>query len=137
MANDFKVSIDVACSADEAWKKIGNPADVGWFPPVVAAEVRDGVRYASMVDGRNLVEKIVTHDDTARAYSYSVVEGTSAKLNSHLATLSVEEAGDGSRIVWHTVAEPEDSSVDLEGYLAKPMMKGLENLKSLLEVDGE
>lgn len=137
MANDFEVSIDVACTADQAWQAMGDPANIGWFPPVAAAEVRDGVRYAAMVDGRNLVEKIVSHDDAARAYSYSVVEGTSVKLNSHLATLSVAETEGGSRIAWHTVAEPEDPNVDLESYLATPMTKGLENLKSLLEVDGD
>ena len=137
MANDFEVSIEVACSPEEAWAAAGDPANVGWFPPVAAAEVRDGVRYVAMVDGRNLVEKIVSHDDTTRSYAYSVVEGTSVKLNRHIATISVEESGDGSRIVWHTVAEPEDPDVDLESYLATPMMKGLENLKSLLEVDGD
>jgi carbon monoxide dehydrogenase subunit G len=138
VANTFEVSVDIGVPADQAWQEIGDPANVGWFPPIAACEVKDGYRYAAMVDGRNLVERIVAHDDATRSYTYSVEEGTSVPLASHSATLRVEETGEGSsRVLWRTEAEPEDPSVDLEQNLSRVMQKGLENLKSLLEAGAE
>jgi uncharacterized protein YndB with AHSA1/START domain len=135
MANQFEVSVDVGRPPDEVWKIVGNPADIGWFPPVAAAEVREGHRYLAFVDGRNLVERLIDRDDAGRSYSYSVIEGTATPLRSHLATLAVVEAPGGSRIVWRTEAEPEDPSVDLEARLGGVMLQGLEQLKLLLEAD--
>jgi hypothetical protein len=137
VANTFEVSVDVDVPADTVWQEVGDPANVGWFPPVAACELKGDTRYIAMVDGRNLVERIVSHDDAARAYTYSVVEGTSVKLNSHAATLSVQESGAGSTILWRTEAEPDDPSVDLEKNLSKVMQKGLNNLKGLIEAGAE
>jgi len=137
VANTFEVSVDVDVPAEQVWQEVGDPANMGWFPAVVACEVRDGVRYAAMVGGRTLVERIVSHDDAARSYTYSVLEGTATKLNAHAATLSVRESDSGSTVLWRTEAEPEDPAVDLEENLSRVMQKGLDNLKSLLEAGSE
>lgn len=137
MANQFEVSVDVGVSADTAWKVAGDPANIGWFPPVAACEVRGNTRYVALTNGQNLVEELLERDDAGRSYSYSVREGASTAMHSHCAWIRVEEIDGGSRIIWRTEADPEDPDVDLEERLSGVMGKGLAELKRQLEIDAE
>ena len=137
MANKFEVSVDVGVSPEAAWEVVGDPANLGWFPPVAACEVTGQTRYVAFSNGQNLVEDLLERDEATRRYSYTVREGASTPMHSHRASLAVEEIDGGCRIVWRTEAEPEDPEVDLEERLSGVMSKGLAELKRLLEVDAE
>lgn len=108
---------------------MGDPADVGWFPAVESCRLEGDIRYADMVGGYELKERITHRDDEGMTYTYSVLSGTPSRLRSHSATIGVEESGSGSRVVRRTEAEPEDPGVDLEGRLAGVMQKGLAEVK--------
>lgn len=133
MANDFEVSVPVAVPPDAAWALAGDPARVGeWFAPVVACEVSDDVRTATMGNGAVLVERLVDRDEVGRSYSYEVLSGIPG-LTSHRATIRVTAEGDGSRVYWRQTATAEDPEYDIEARLSKVMSRGLEALRDALE----
>ena len=133
MANDFEVGVDVAVPPDAAWALAGDPARVGeWFAPVVACEVSDGVRRATMGSGAVLVERLVDRDEAARSYSYTVIEGIPG-LTSHRATVRVVEAPGGSRVLWRQTATSDTEGYDIESRLSGVMSAGLQSLKERLE----
>lgn len=133
MANDFEVGVDVAVPPDAAWALAGDPARVGdWFGPVTSCEVEDGVRRVTMGNGAVLRERLVDRDDAARTYSYEVVEGIPG-LTSHRATIRVEEAPGGSRVLWRQTATSENPDYDIESRLSGVMGAGLQSLKERLE----
>lgn len=134
MANDFEVGVDVAVPPDAAWALAGDPARVGeWFSAVTECVVEDGVRRATMAHGAVLVERIVDRDDAARSYSYEVIEGI-PNLTSHRATIRVEEAPGGSRVLWRQVATSSNPDYDIEKRLSGVMAGALGNLKEKLEL---
>ena len=133
MANDFEVGVDVAVPPAAAWALAGDPARVGeWFRPVVACEVSDGVRRATMGNGAVLVERLVDRDEAGRSYSYEVIEGIPG-LTSHRATMRVEEAPGGSRVLWRQTATSDNPDYDIESRLSDVMSAGLRSLKETLE----
>ena len=135
MANSYELSVEIDAAPEEVWAVIGNPVDLGWFPPVEAAHVEADVRYLKMGDGRSLVERLLERDEERRFYSYTVIEGSRTTMNRHEASFEVQELDDGrSRVVWRTDAEPEDPSIDLESRIAPAQQKGLENLALLFAV---
>lgn len=133
MANDFEVGVDVAVPPRVAWALAGDPARVHeWFGPVAACEVTGDVRRATMGNGAVLVERLIDRDDLARSYSYTVVEGIPG-LTSHRATVRVEDAPGGSRVLWRQTATSEVEGYDIEARLGGVMTAGLEALRDRLE----
>ncbi len=137
MANSFEVSVDVARPPDEVWEMAGDPGRVGeWFTAVVACEMDGDIRRATLGNGAVLVERITRHDDAARSYAYSVLEGIPG-LTRHEAVITVDEALDGSRVRWSQDAESELEGYDAEARLRKVMQQGLEHLRDMLEGYGD
>ena len=133
MANDFEVGVDVAVPPDTAWELAGDPARVGdWFPPVTECVVEGDVRRATMRHGAVLVERLIDRDEAGRSYSYTVEEGIPG-LTSHRATIRVEEAPGGSRVLWRQTATSDTEGYDIEERLAGVMTKGLESMRDMLE----
>ena len=133
MANDFEVSVDVAVPPEVVWPLAGEPEHIAeWFGPVVSSEIDGDLRRATMASGAVLVERIVDRDDTARSYSYTVLEGIPG-LTSHRATIRVDAAPGGSRVSWRQTATSEVEGYDIEARLEKAMTAGLENLRDMLE----
>ena len=101
---EVKREMQVAASPDEVWAMIhefGALAD--WHPAASASSaetVGSDIRRTVVVgDGTRLVEKLESQDDTARTYSYSIVEGP-LPVDDYLSTLSVSEDSEGSLISW-------------------------------------
>jgi Polyketide cyclase / dehydrase and lipid transport len=133
MANDFEVDIDVAADAAAAWALAGDPGRVGeWFEPVTACEIDGDLRRVTFTSGAMLVERLVDRDEAGRAYSYEVMEGVPG-LTSHRATIRVEAAPGGSRILWRQTATSDTPGYDIEERVKRGMTVGLERLRDLLE----
>lgn len=133
MANDFEVGVDVAAPPDAAWALAGDPARIGeWFAPVESASVEGERRTVVLINGATLVERLVDRDEGARRYSYSVESGIPG-LTSHLATIRVEEAPGGCRVLWRQTATSEVEGYDAEARLGRAMRAGLEALRHRLE----
>lgn len=136
MANDFEVGVDVAAPPDTAWELAGDPARVGeWFTAVVECDVTGDERRVTLGNGATLVERLVDRDDAGRRYSYVVEDGIPG-LTSHRATIRVEGAPGGSRVLWRQTATSEVEGYDIESRLGGVMTSGLENLRDMLEGAG-
>lgn len=133
MANDFEVGVDVAVPPDTAWELAGDPERiVEWFAAVREIRLDGAMRTATMGNGAVLVEELVDRDDAARTYSYIVREGIPG-LTSHRATIRVEEAPGGSRVLWRQTATSDVEGYDIEARLSGAMTGALESLRGRLE----
>ena len=133
MANDFEVDVDVAVPPDVAWALAGDPVRMReWFGPISDVTVDGDRRTATMVNGAQLVERLVDRDDAARTYSY-VVESGIPGLTSHRATIQVEEAPGGSRVRWSQTATSDVEGYDIEARLSGVMSAALGELRDRLE----
>lgn len=99
-----KVSMktDLAASADEVWKMIGGfNALPDWHPSVETSELTEEgqTRTLALAGGGHLVEKLVSVDDGARTYSYSIESGVLPVAN-YQAEITVREGEQGCEVEW-------------------------------------
>jgi carbon monoxide dehydrogenase subunit G len=103
-----KAEVSIDRSPDEVWKllrEFGGLAD--WMPGIESCSVDGDVRTLQTM-GIEIKEQLRSRDDDARRISYSVVESPMGNLESHLATISVDPEGDGSRVTWAVEVVPDD-----------------------------
>lgn len=102
-----KVEVSIGRPPEEVWALV---ADFGgldaWMPGVESCQLDGDVRTLRTM-GSTLKERLVAQDDEARTQSYSLVEGP-MPVEHHLATISVEPDGDGSRFTWAYDVRPDD-----------------------------
>lgn len=111
---DGKTEVHIARSPEDVWALI---ADFGgldkWMSGIDSCEVDGEVRILQTM-GMTLKERLVSQDDAARTQSYSLFEGP-MPIEHHLATLSVEPDGDGTRFTWAYEVEPEEMAAVFGG----------------------
>lgn len=101
-------SVEVAASAEEVWSVIGEVCSIAdWHPVIASCIVEDEVdalfRLLQTEDGGQIHEQILEIDDSARYYTYSILEGP-LPVRGYLSTLSVgpgEEDG-SAVVVWQS-----------------------------------
>ena len=103
-------SINIPVSPDEIWQLIGGFGSLpDWLNSMPTSKLTDGgrVRWLANIDGETLIERLVAFDDTARSYSYSLLEAP-FPVTDHLATLRVHQTdgGKGSRVEWFCRFKP-------------------------------
>lgn len=131
MGADWDVHIDLPVSPADAWAVVGDPCGVPkWYPLYERCTLEGNVRTLERGDGAVLVEELLTRDDDAMTYSYAVTGGL--PLAEHEASFAVVPTDAGCRVVWHTHAVHEDSSIDMEERLADRQRDALEGLRTLL-----
>jgi hypothetical protein len=94
--------IDIPAAADEVWQLIGGFQSLPqWLPFIKSSEASEGGRVRSLqtVDGAVVVERLQTFDDSAKTYSYSILQSP-FPAKDYLATIKVEPQGEGSRVTW-------------------------------------
>ncbi|MGZ4714549.1 MAG: SRPBCC family protein [Acidimicrobiia bacterium] len=103
---DASTEIAVDASPDATWAVVGDFHGLGdWMPGIDEAVAEGDDRVLSMM-GMTIRERMTARDDAARSISYTIVEG--APVESHLATLTVSSAGDGSKVVWDVTVTPDE-----------------------------
>jgi len=104
---DGKVEVHIDRPPEDVWALI---ADFGgldtWMPGIESCELDGDVRTLQTM-GMTLKEQLVAQDEAARTQSYSIVEGP-MPVEHHLATLSVEPDGDGTRFTWAYEVRPDE-----------------------------
>ena len=101
-------TIDIPASAEQVWQLIGGfHALPDWLPFIASSESSEGgrVRHLQTVDGAVVVEQLQTFDNTARTYSYSILQAP-FPARDYLATVKVEALGQGARVTWSGRFEP-------------------------------
>ncbi|MBL6692121.1 MAG: SRPBCC family protein [Pseudomonadales bacterium] len=116
-----------AADADALWAIVGTPDRVDWVPGVTACEFDGEVRRLAMPGAGDIAERILSLDNDARVIEYSCIE-SAAPLEHHLARITVEEAGDGCRMIWTTEVKPEA----FEPFIVESMKGCLERITELL-----
>lgn len=132
MGSQWDVTLDVEAAPDAAWAVVGDPCGVTkWYALYTSCRTEGNTRTLERADGAVVVEDLLTRDDAAMTYSYTVTAGL--PLAEHEASFRVEPRGTGSRIIWRTYAVNEDPSVDMEERLADRQREALEGLRALLD----
>lgn len=114
---------------DEVWRVVSDTGDIAaWIPMIASSRMEGDNRIAELEGGGRIVERILRNDDTTRTVEYDIAESP-LPLDSYLATLVVEEDGDGAAVTWTMRLEP-DNLADL---MAPMNRGGLDALKAYLE----
>ena len=100
-----QASIDIDRPADAVWAVVGDFGGIGgWMPGIDACRV-EGDRRILDTMGMTITEALVKKDDTARALTYTIVDG--APVERHQAVITVTPRGDSSHVTWDVDAEPD------------------------------
>jgi carbon monoxide dehydrogenase subunit G len=103
-----KAEVSIDRSADEVWKLVREFGSLGeWMPGIDSCVVSGDVRTVGMM-GMEMKEQLRELDDDARRISYSLIEAPIPNLESHLATITVTEAGSGSHVTWDYDVTPDE-----------------------------
>ena len=97
-------SIDIPASPSEVWQLIGGFNSLpDWLPYILNSELSEGgrVRHLATPTGDTIIERLERFDNTAMAYSYSILKAP-FRVTNYLATISVEakDSGNSSRVKW-------------------------------------
>jgi len=97
-------AIDIPIEPNAVWELIGGFGSLpDWLPYITKSELEEGGRTRRLTtsDGDTIVERLITFDDSARSYSYSIVQGP-FPVTDYISTLRVSPApgGSGSRVDW-------------------------------------
>ncbi len=119
--------IDVDGTPDAVWALVGDFGGIaGWMPGMESCRVEGEHRILDTM-GMTITERLVARDDTARAITYSIVDGV--PVEHHEATVTVTPSGDGSHVTWAVDATP-DEMCDL---MTTIYQQSLEALKARIE----
>jgi hypothetical protein len=129
-------AIDIPASPNEVWQSIGGFNSLpDWLSYIPKSELIEGgrVRHLTTIKGETIVERLEVFDNTARSYSYSILQAP-FPVTGYLSTIRVTAAGDGkgSRVEWaanfnpHTGHSNEEPSRIFKGIFEE----GLQELAS-------
>jgi hypothetical protein len=124
----IEISEPFACDPETLWAIVGSPGRSDWVPGVTACHFDGQVRRMTMAGAGEVAERIYRVDAAAREIEYGVIESR-APLQSHRASITVEPAPGGARLVWKTVVEP----VALEKFIRRAMEESLVQLRRMVE----
>lgn len=104
------MSTQVNASPDQVWRLIGGFDGMpDWHPLISRSEASEGgrVRRLTLPDGGVVVERLLSFDESDRAYTYAIVGGP-IPVAGYRATLRVRpQAGQaGSTVEWSAEFEP-------------------------------
>jgi carbon monoxide dehydrogenase subunit G len=110
------VECELSVSADEAWAAVGDFAGVDKiFPGLDSLDIEGDDRILGMF-GMSIRERLIERDESARRLVYSIIEGV--PVESHQGTITVQDAGDGSKVTWAWEVTPDEMSDLLGGTYA-------------------
>ena len=84
----------------------------GWMPGIEESVAEGDDRVLSMM-GMSIRERLVKLDESGKSLTYAIVNG--APVESHEATITVHDAGGGSRVTWDVTATPDDMAALMQG----------------------
>ena len=106
------LSTELKVPAETVWATIGNfSALARWHPAVERSEEgKEGgavVRKLTLRGGGSIVERLESHDDAGRSYSYSIVEGP-LPVSAYKSRLKVSKGKDAGSctVEWSSEFEP-------------------------------
>lgn len=121
----------VPASAADVWRVVrAFDGLAGWHPGIATSELTSGsaaevgaVRLLTLVDGRTVLERLVTLDDGARSYTYEILESPFA-VRRYVATIRVAPVTDVDHAFMEWWAEYDADSGD-ENHLTALFVNGV------------
>jgi hypothetical protein len=101
-----------------------------WMPGIETCKLEGDDRLLGLM-GITIRERLVSRDDDERAITYSIVESP-LNLEHHEATITVNDAPEGSHVTYDVAAKP-DSALDI---LVPTYTQALAALKDKVETSG-
>lgn len=103
-ALDAKVTKETTAPAQSAWQLVGDFCGIAsWHPAVTKCVLseKDGKTFRTLTlkDGAQLLEKLVSRDDAAMNYTYTIEEGP-LPVAGYSSTLKVVPNGSASSFEW-------------------------------------
>ncbi|OZC55667.1 SRPBCC family protein [Rhodococcoides fascians] len=87
-------------SAESVWAVVGDPAGAAnWIPSLDTSRLDGEVRHVVFTDGNPARERIVSHDDDSRTYTYEYIDGP-LPLAKYTSTIRVDATANGSVVSW-------------------------------------
>ncbi len=127
------MSTKLNVSASEAWQLIGGfNALPDWHPAVEKSELTEEgqVRNLSLAGGGSIVEKLEKIDDSARTYTYSIVDSP-LPISNYTASITVRETEDGTVMDWTSEFDPVGGENDAVNAIQGIYQAGFDNLKKM------
>ena len=120
--------VRIACSPDEVWALVGDPARIQeWFPGIESSTVEGSNRVVVTGSGLPMPEEILTNDPLQRRFQYRI---TAPMFREHLSTLDVLDLGDGtSLVVYSADADPSTMALVIAGAAGN----ALDHLRTMME----
>lgn len=131
---EVNVKQTVGAPAERVWQVVGNPGGIAeWVPALEKSTMESGTKRRCWLEGGGeLEEEIVSRDDAARRYSYTITAGP-LPVSNYRGTLAVADNGDGtSTVTWHTTFDTEGDPAEVQGMLEGTFAGALEHLDTML-----
>lgn len=137
MALEVVREVMVQAPADKVWSAVGGFGSLdAWHPAIASCEVEeiDGTTHRRLktVDGGELMEKLLAHDDASMAYTYSI-ESSPLPVKGYVAEVRVAAEGEGARLTWSSRFLPDGVGDDeASAVIAGIYEAGLANVQTML-----
>ncbi len=114
-------TIEISASPDTVWQAIRDFHDMGWTPNVITNLEKVGDKSGDEIGASRVLnsafhETLMTLDDDARVFTYSIDDGPSPiskdDVKNYVGKVSVESAaeGDGSHVEWTSSWQDNDDA---------------------------
>jgi hypothetical protein len=116
------VTETIAAPADDVWRIISDFAGIEPNEMISGCSVEGegvgAVRTIGLTRGGEIIERLESHDDGARVFTYAIINDSPLPVKNYLATVKVVDAGAGSATVeWSSTFDaagaPEDDVIKL------------------------
>lgn len=124
--SEARAEIEFGTAPEAVWAVVGDFGSVGSWLPGIESCVVDGDERILGLMGMEVTERLERRDEDARSLSYRIVGGV--PVVNHRATISVEAAGQGSKVIWEVEVEPDDMAPLLQSMY----QQALDSLKAHL-----
>jgi len=109
---DVQETIELSVAPEVVWDICGHPQSTPtWVPAVRQCRMKGDVRYSTLSDGSEAVERILLHSDQDRECEYELVD-PSPPIRSYWSRLTVEPLPTGTILRWcarFETTNPEDT----------------------------
>jgi hypothetical protein len=134
-ALEVSKSVDMPIPAAAAWKVIGDFCGIAnWHPAVSKCEpsTKNGImtRLLTLKGGGQILEKQLSFDDKAMAYSYAIIDAGPLPVAHYQSTLSVKPHGVGSTVTWSGKFDSKGNDAKSIEAISGVYQGGLDNLAS-------
>lgn len=124
----FAESINIAATPDQVWSVVGDVPNISSWLPFIEQSRSEGDYRVCVSKAGPLRERILSKDDEARRYDYTILEAPMEIEFIH-ATVQVKAHEGGACVEWSTIVTPDEVA---EAF-APIYREGLENIKRQLE----